>query len=383
MERKTVTMIVTVAAVALLIGGGIAIAASHSSKNDSEHAISIVDGSGREIGLDEPIDSCMVVNTNVPIAMRVLGLQNNVKEILFYGNSKYDYFKDAGFENITSSAPSAKTLTNAEYFITQGIKYVIEPVSSMKLSTAVEKACDSAGITYIRLNCYGETMIEDMEKLVTLFGSTESLKKSFNDYKALSDGVRNSVLSKCSPQNDDLFLFFYMSFVALYNQTSEISKITETIFGSNATRKIEGLDLNGISNQTPKTGGILDTLTAIDSVTPIETLFIRVSANSSVEDAKASWNSYAINNYKFSYLDDGTGNSRVFCIDSDLLSGPMGYIGYVAIAECVGIDTGYSIPDLLGAYTDLYGFEKPHTGMVYHLVFNGSGVCTDAVDVTV
>jgi len=382
MERKTVTIVVVVAVVAVLVGGGIAAILNNINGKESEPAIKIVDGSGRTIGLSEPIDSCMVVNTNVPIAMRVLGLQDKVQEILFYGDKKYEYFKNAGFDNITESAPSAKNLTNAEYFITHNIKYVIEPVSSMKLSTTVEKACDSAGITYIRLNCYGETMLEDMEKLLTLFGNTETIRGNYNSYLNLSQTVTETVLSKCSPSQNDLFLFYYMSFAAFYNQTSELSKITESIFGSNATRKIDGLNLNGISNQAPRTGGIQETLTGIDGSTPIRTLFIRMSANSSVEDAKYSWNGYSINCYKFSYMDDGTGNSRVFSIDSDLLSGPMGYIGYVALAEIVGIDTGYSIQTLLSEYTSLYGFQKPLTGMVYQLVFDGMGVCTDAIDIT-
>ena len=185
MQRNAVTLIVAVAVVAILVGGGVAVILNNNNGNNSEPAIKIVDGSGRTIGLSEPIDSCMVVNTNVPIAMRVLGLQDKVKEILFYGDKKYDYFKNAGYENITPSAPSAKNLTNAEYFITNNIKYVIEPVSSMKLSTTVEKACDSAGITYIRLNCYGETMLEDMEKLLTLFGNNETIRGNYNSYLSL------------------------------------------------------------------------------------------------------------------------------------------------------------------------------------------------------
>lgn len=337
--------------------------------------IDIVDGSGASIHLDAPIESCYVMNTNIPTAMKILGLQDNVSEILFYKSSKYDYFHDAGFKNITSDAPLYSTLTNAEYFMAHGVKYILEPVESQTLSDTVERACRDAGITIIKLECFGETMLEDFEKIVKIFGSTDKVKKAYNDYLGIRGKVVDAVFSKVQPTDDNLFLFGFMGLNAFYNGKAELSKIAEKIYGKNAIT-LTGATSTGVTNKATDEG-LWEALTKLNGEKPVKMLFLRASADDQASDLLSKWNKTAFGKYDLAYKN---GLDNVYVIDSDLLSGPMDYIGYVSMAELSGIDTGYSVRELVEQYVQLYGFAKETSIYTWQIVFDSSGKATKVID---
>ena len=317
-----------------------------------------------------------MINTHIPTSLKILGLQDNVDEILFYKSSKYDYYHDAGFTKITKDAPLYSTLTNAEYFLTHGVKYILEPVNSSPLSSAVENACKNANITIIKLDCYGDTMIEDMEKLVKIFGSTKASQTAFNEYQGVRNAVLDAVLSKAKPTDDNLFLFCFMGVKGFYNKDAELSKTVEQIYGKNALTVI-GAPISGVTNKVTE-DGLYEKLVELDDTKPVKLLLLRASADDQASTLLTKWNENPVNKYKLSYIDGS--NSQVFIVDSDLLSGPMDYIAYVSLGEIAGIDTGYSVKDLVSQYESKYKFPKQTSIYTWQIEFDADGNAVKVVD---
>ena len=366
--------IIAVAVIAVIAIAAIVLMGNGGNDKPSE-GITIIDGSGQEITIQEPIESCTVVNTNLPKAMKVLSLQDNVENIIFYKSSDYQEYYDMEFTRIDENAPLASGLNNAEYFITHNVKYIIEPVSSNKLTKAAEDACKNAGITVIKLDCYGDTMIEDMEKLVKLFGSTKKVQNAFVDYKSTREKVIEAVLGKTDIKESDRFLFYFAGLTAFYTQEAELSKMMGTIWGHNAIADV----LSSPSGVTVKANvaGIKEDLTELNGVKPIELLIIRATGGDQADDLEGKWIGKPIADYDLAYLKGK--NSAVYCIESDLLSGPIDYIAYVALAEIAGIDTGFSVYDLVHSYLDKYGFKLGTETYIWHYEFDDDGTLMQVV----
>ena len=384
------TQIIAIAAVAIVAVAGIAVAIVLMN-NNKDTGITIVDDSGATITLSEPIKSAIVVNTNIPQSMKILGLENECADILFYSSSKYDDYYAMGFTNINKDAPLAKNITNAEYILSKEVKYVIAPVSSMTLKEEAVNACKDAGITVIKLNCNGDEQMSGIDRLAKLFGNTEQIQKKYTEFKELRETVINGVLGKCSPSDAKTFLCYFGSGDSFYNQNAELSKIIESIYGKNALKDVNNLDLSGISNKAVTSGGILEALTVIDDNHPIDKLFVRgggslkASGTSSktvtnVQDYWKDTSKYALSYYKFGYV--ATPTSEVYVIDSDLLSGCMSHIGYVVLAELCGIDTGYDPATLITEFNTKYSFSESTTNLAFRLAFDGSGNCTGATEIS-
>lgn len=371
------TTIITVAVIAVIAVAAVAIWGTQGSQSpDEESTIEFVDSGGNTIKLNGPVDSVVSINTLPAIAMKILYLQDKVDEILFYKTeNRYQYFHDAGFNNISSDTPFYSTLTTADYFVENNMKVLLAPTTASPLSATLENSCKEYGITIIKLDCFGETMIEDMEKLVKMFGNPEKSVKALNDYKALRNGVIDDVLSKCSPSDDNLFLFEMMGISAFYNENGELSKAVEKIYGKNAVRFMDLTPTEKVTT-TAKGDGPKESLTVIDGKTPITILFLRASAGDNADTIASKWNSNVVKDYNLSYLKDDS----VFCIDSEIVTGTMDYIGYVAMAQACGVDTGYSLTELASQYEELYGFPKEIENNLWQLQFDTYGKLIAVVD---
>ena len=308
--------------------------------------------------------------------MKILGLQDKVDEILFYKTeNRYQYFHDAGFSNISPDTPYYSTLTTADYFVENNMKVLLAPTTASPLSATLENSCREYGITIIKLDCFGETMIEDMEKLLKMFGNPENAVNALNEYKTLRNGVIDTVLSKCTPGDDKLFLYEMMGTSAFYNENGEISKVAEKIYGKNAVR-LMGLAPTEKVTTSAKGDGPKEKLTEIDGEIPISMLFIRASAGDDAETIASKWNGNVVKDYNLSYLK----TDSVFCIDSEIITGTMDYIGYAAIAQACGVNTGYSLAELASQYGVLYGFPKETENNIWQLQFDENGKLVAVVD---
>ena len=159
-----------------------------------------------------------------------------------------------------------------------------------------------------------------------------------------------------------------MSGKGFYNKTSSLSEITEKIYGKNALNSIPNLDLNGVTNSAGS-DGIKEQVIALDAKTPVDKLFIRGSSKVvDAASAKAFWSDDKNGLIKQSeaYKDlNAVKSNEVYVLNTNVMSGPLTYVGYVLIAEASGIDTGYDVSKLISDYNKAYGFDEDTTGMLF------------------
>lgn len=367
-KTKTIAIvavvIIVVAACVVVLGNG-------GGNKDKDTSFSIVDGNGTTFDFDGPIDGIVSVNTNVPKAMKILGYEDQLKGISFYTSSadtdsanweKYKVlFPNSAHMSIT------KSLTAEEIVDTAKVKYVVAPVSSMTVSSDQEKAYNLLGIQVIRLDCNGDTVFDDYEKLITLFNGVDKENQKYNDFKNTYDGVVNTVIekSKSLDAGDKTVLSYFNSKKAFYNQNAVVSENIEKIYGKNALRSIDGLDLSGISNAA-STDGLKEKIIELDAKKPIDKIFIRGSASTS--DASAALKVWTGSEIYASYSSlSAVENGEVYVFNSEMMSGSMSYIGFVIYAEICGVDTGYDTAELMKQYNEKYGFDESTTGLAFKI----------------
>ena len=345
---------------------------SSGDSSSTKKPIVITDGSGAKITLTKPLTAVITCNTNIPKAMKIMGLENELKGLSFYSassdQSNYDMFHPL--------FPNAKHMDitpnmTAEAIVDSGVKYVICPVSSMTVTAANQTSYEQLGITVIRLDCTGDTAMEDFEKLTTLFGKTSNVMKAYNEYKSTYNTVVKNVKKAAPSGNDEpTFLYFMNSSTAFYNQTSAGSEMIESIYGTNALRSISGLDKSGVTNSANETG-LAEVIKVADDKKNMDYIFIRgATTTTSASSALTMWNGCLLNtNVIYNSLSgigaDSTGHIYVF--NSNMMSGPLAYVGYVLIAMAYGIDTGYDAATLIQEYNEKYGFNETASGLMFEI----------------
>lgn len=372
------TKMIAIIAVAIVAVGGIGVAIALSNgglNNDSGYTI--VDGSGKEITFTEPVSSLITVNTNAPKALKIIGAESCLTGISFYTSdpakdaSNWDSMKDV-FPN-TKHMPVYGKLTG-EVIIQEGAKYVLCPVKSMTVSETVEKDYNKLGITVIRMDFNGDEMFNDFEKLIKICfgenGKSESYDQYLEKYNTVVDTVLDKVRSAPSTA-DKTFYSYFASMNSFYNQTAVLSGMIEKIYGKNAMRDIPNLDLSGVTNGAGVLG-IKESVLALDSSDPCDKFFYRTAGtDQSKSDYKKSWEGNLMSKDYESLA--AIQNNETYMINSDFISGPISYMGYVLIAEACGIDTGYSIASLVADYKAAYGFDEITSNIMYRVIHLGAG----------
>lgn len=379
--------ILAVAIVAIICVSAAAVYFATSGEEDGD--ISIIDGSGKEITLDAPIDNVVLVNTNIPKVLNILGLNDKVKGLSLSaaasGDESWSYMKE-WFPNADRMSAYG-SLTAEEVGV--AAKYVICPVSSMTISETNQGVFEEMGITIIRLDCNGEDMLDDFEKIVKLFGDTEKTKTAFNEYLNVYNSIINTVISKATEAgtvgSDNTFLFLMgngrgaSAGGAFYTPSAELSKITETIYGKNFIRNTDlpqtSVSVPANSTNTPEV--IIDE----NSNNQVSKIFVRSTTSN---DPSAIWGSNECilsDTDKYGGLISALGPDTIYTMHSDLLSGPISYIGYILIAEACGISTGLNVTELVEEYNEKYDFNEVSTDYLYKIVY--SGTSWNAVSITV
>ena len=362
-----VVLVIIVAAATILLtrDGG-------NDKDETDTSFTIVDGKGTEFKFDGPIDGIVSVNTNVPKAMKILGYEKQLKGISFYTSSAdtdksnwelfQPLFPDSAHMSVT------KSMTAEEIVQKTGVKYVVAPTTSMTVDADKEAQYKTQGIQVIRLDCNGDTTFEDYEKLITLFQGKDAKNEKYDEYNKMANDVINDVAAKAKKvdTSDKTFFAYMNSKKAFYNQTSEINKNIEMVYGKNAMRGISGLDLSGVSNDATA-DGLKERIIALDAEKKVDKFFFRgLSSTNTVAAAEKAWSGSAIaKNYSdLSCVKSG----EVYVFDSDFMSGPLSYIGIVLYAEICGIDTGYNPTAMVEDFNKKYGFDEKTSGFVFKIV---------------
>ena len=338
--------------------------------------IVIVDGSGATITLDKPLESVVTANTNVPKAMKVLGLTDEVAGLSFNTAGSSDannwdtfhpWFPNAAHMSIIKSM-------TAEDIINKGCHYVICPVSSMTLSSDQLTLFPEMGITVIKLDCYGDTALEDLYKLTLLFGQKKTAMDAYNTYWSMCNGVIDTVKAKvasAASSAKDTFLYYMDSKTAFYNQTSEGSIMIEQIYGKNALR---GLGFSTTTVTNVANDNLAEKIVQADAKNSIDKIFIRgLTTTSTATAALTLWNNSLLNTtpvyHNLSLISSGGGG--IYVLNSNIMSGMLSYVGWVVIAEICGIDTGYDVASLIREYNTTYGFTEPTSGYAFQITIVG------------
>ena len=370
--------IFAVAAVLIIAIGAVAVVTYNPSDN-SDGEISFVDGSNKKIDLDEPLTNVAVLNTNVPKAMKMLGIDDYI--------SCYHYSKTLGIaaESVSGSKLGTYYTPSVETMLEFGVQAVICPVASMTLYKSSEEACENNGIKVIRLDCNGDSLFDDLQKLSMIFGEPDSAKEKIqiysDEYDAVVDAVKVAVADKVKLD--------YLATVemasggngSIYTEKSALSKLYEGIMGTNV---VSYTDLNQDSVTTPVNEGSKEVLA--QNAEKIQTAIIRCTMTADTAASDSLYNRYVGDDGIIGKNSPAYTDNKIFVINSDLMSGIYGHIGLLLVAKLVyGIDIpGYEdINKVISDFQEKYEQDQIKDGAIlsvlYGVNYNDTGVVTEYV----
>lgn len=362
------TKIVAIGAVAIIAIAAVAIAFNVSNDGKDDGEISIVDGSGRTITLSEPLTNVCVINSNVPKAMIMLGIDDMI--------SCYHYSKTLGIKAESDSNAKLGTYytPSIETLLEYRVQAVICPVASMTLYASTEKSCEDNGISVIRLDCNGDSLFEDLNKLSTVFGEPQSAKTALStysgDYEAVVDAVKNAVSGK-TPID-------YLATVqmnaggisgSIYNVNSAIAKLYNGVFGKNVT-SYTNLSTNSVTN--PVNSGSIE---AVSDVMDKVGAFIMRCDLSKGESAGDNLYTNYVKNSSTALVTSGSPayqNNRIFVVNSDIMSGIYGHIGLLLVASLaygVTVDGYEDIDSMISEFQKKYGQSAIEDGEILAMTY--------------
>lgn len=318
---------------------------------DEEKTITITDSLGNEVEIELPVKKVCLTNTNAAKFMQILGVADLVtaadETTISLLPEIYGDVKDLG----EYKSPDGETI------LSTGSKILICQSSARSITNSEE--LESQGIQIVRLDCYGETMLTDLEQLVAIFGS--STQERADKYTQIYNGVVDSVLGLDSGSDEKpVFMFMFLSLKKPYAVTSELSKITESIGATNCIGILDP-DTTGSTSKI-QAESILD----YDNEHGIDRILIRGTIDG-VSTAQSEYSKFLDINTLYEDL-NAISAGNVYVIDTDVLSGPLDYVGYVCIAEALGYETGeLSAAKLVQDFNDEFGFTYDKTEFVFKI----------------
>lgn len=347
MITKKITAVLIIAVLAM--GGAAAAVMMNDEGGEGDRSFTITDSAGQTFSFDGPVSKVAVSNSTAAAMIEILGQEDKIAAI--DDESKNiaggDY---ADVENIGKyTAPSGDIILGS------GASVLICKSGSRTLSNEAELT--NMGIKVIRLDCFGDTMISDMEQLVKLLGG--NAEERANLFLEFYEPIIKQIKGIDTDSSDDeSFLFMFTSMKKPYSISSELGRITESITGVNALRAMN-------DNSTGASSSIAqETIFDYDHDVGIDRIILR-SAARDVGVTKA----YST----FIGIDDGTyyanlgavSRGDVYIIDTEVLSGPLDFIGYICIAKAMGLITDLDPDALLEEFNGIFGFEIPARDYLY------------------
>lgn len=349
--------IIAIVAVVILAGAGAGIYIALKDGNDDgekdiePHDVTIKDSLGNVVTVTAPITKICTVNTSAAEFFKILGVEKRIVGMDSSGKATFgDLYKDV------TDIGNYKT-PSGEKIAETGCKYVISQSSSRSLSSDTEQALkDNYGIIVLRMDFYGETMMQDVEELLKILISDDANGR-FEEYRTFHDDIVSAVLEKSKDvAGDPSFLFMFTSMSSskgtYYNDVSELGKIVKSIHGHNALVDMNITSKAGSVSATPAAEKIFD----YDQENRLGYVFLRGTATTTAEqDFNTFFNSGGELNFKTEL--NVVKNGHLYVINTDLLSGPRDCIGYICICEAYGISTGMNVAELTSDFNEKYGFS--------------------------
>ncbi|MDD4668510.1 MAG: hypothetical protein WCQ63_04070 [Methanomethylophilus sp.] len=226
MTPRSRNILAVIIACALLLSAGAAAYTYHDNRSEettSPHDVTITDSLGNQVTVTALVTSICTVNTNAAEFFEVLGVEDRVvsadSATISSLSEIYGNVLDVG----SYKTPSGKKIAES------GAAIVVSQSSARSLSSATEQALkDNYGITVLRLDCYGETMLNDVEQLVKIMDS-DSAENAYDGCVSTYDSVKDQVLKlseSCS--GDPSYLMYFTSMGRYYNENSERSSVPFT-----------------------------------------------------------------------------------------------------------------------------------------------------------
>ena len=353
--------VMAVAAVAILAIAAVG-AVFLLNDDDEEGAITIVDGANKTIKLDKPLTKVAVLNKNVPTAMMMLGVDDSI-ECYYYGKNKFGIEAETLQKTETDRNLGTYYSPSVETLLKYDVEALICPVGSMTIYKNGEKACEQNGIKVIRLECNGDTILDDLKKLSKVFGDPESAVSIIEEYEE----ERNAMISaiKESLKGKDLydFLAVFGSRSSIYNTSSEMSGLMETIFDKNVTSYTD-LPTTSVTNLI--NSGSQEAISEV--MDKVEVVLMRTD-HSSEKGENDTINTGTVKSRSYGeFIGDETDklittsspayqNNMIYSVESGIMSGLYGHIGLLVILDCVyGIEVdGYTdINNVISDFQEKY-----------------------------
>lgn len=353
--------IVAVVAVIILAGAGAGVYLALKDGNDSGEKeieprdVTIKDSLGNEVTVTAPITKICTVNTNAAEFFKILGVEKRIVGMDTSGKATFgDLYKDV------TDIGNYKT-PSGEKIAETGCKYVITQSATRSLSSDTEQALkDNYGIIVLRMDFYGETMMQDVEELLKILISDDA-NNAFEEYKTFYSGILNTVAEKSQDKSlNPSFLFMFTSMSSskgtYYNDVSELGKITKSIRGHNALVDMGVTSKAGSVSAQPAAETVFD----YDSAGSLDYVFLRGTATTTADqDFQTFFNSGG--GLDFTQLKVVKDKHNLYVINTDLLSGPRDCIGRVCICEAYGISTGLDVAKLTSDFNEKYGFTVEYS----------------------
>lgn len=344
MLNKTTTIII----VAFLALSGItAIFLINNNESGGDNSITIIDNSGTKFKFDDTVSKVAVSNSTAAAMIEILGQTDKI--VAVDDETKNIAGKD--YADVVSfgsyKAPSGDIILQSDTSV------LICKSGSRTLTNETELS--NLGIKVIRLDCFGESMLNDMEQLVKLLGCNS--RERADDYLAFYNPIISEIQGMDTDDTDDVnFLFMFTSMKKPYSISSELGKITESITGKNALRGMKDNSTSSASNISREIIYNYDQSYGIDKI-----ILRSASRDSGVETA---YSTYLDISYEYRDL-KAVGTGEVYIIDTEVLSGPLDFIGYVCIAKAMGLIIELNPDTLLEQFNELFGFEIPSRDYLY------------------
>ncbi len=322
--------------------------------------IEIVDSAGNTYTLDEPLDKVCIISGNQADFFQILDLGDKLagaSQTVFNSESSY---KSGFLSNVTNLGKYSDSAAIVENIVTTGVKYVLTPTSMGLKSEAITSLQDTYGITVITLECYGETMLQDAEQIVKMFGS-DTAQAKYDEYLATYNSVKDKAVSSASSIGSDIsWLIQTPTMKGYYTDNSEQAKNAATIAGHNSLSEWydSSLDISG-TFATPSAESVAQQSQSVG----IDYYIVRGSTSKTLE-AMAENALSSLGDYASSVKAITDGN--MYVIDSDVASGARDYIGYAVYAQIFGADTGLDLVTLANDFNTKYGFTETYETLLYN-----------------
>jgi ABC-type Fe3+-hydroxamate transport system substrate-binding protein len=216
------------------------------SVTDDDGPIEFTDSMGRKISIDEPPEKVAVVNTDLAYYMVLLGIEEKIVAMDTDGLEKMVTCSDV-FRSVTDIGKRGtfSTSTAIEKMKLDGVDMVISPSSMGIGSTVLADVIENSGIKVVYLDAFGNGMLDNLDKMVSLFGGSDDLKERAKTYKDMFNKCISDAKAICPTPDRSIDFLCYMFSSAgtvgnYYLSTSELSGLIASMGGTNAAYATSG-----------------------------------------------------------------------------------------------------------------------------------------------